>query len=114
MTNKLAISEFFAERYEKQIGPGWRNMEDLARYREMARQDVAGEEWATMTTKARDTRTVYQELLTIDYTMELILVELVRYDEDLYRALVDSGASISRKGQTGRVALSPEALHQYY
>lgn len=45
-----------------------------------------------------------------EFVQRAVPVEFVRYDEDLYQALVDSGATMANKQQTGIVSVDPNVL----
>ena len=57
---------------------------------------------------------MYQWLIDTNYYLDITPVVFVRYDEDLYQSLKESGAAMSRKDRTGRVSLEPDVLQQYY
>jgi hypothetical protein len=62
----------------------------------------------------KNTLYMYQWLIQINYYLDITPVVFVRYDEDLYRSLKESGAAMNRKDRTGRVSLEPDMLQQYY
>ena len=105
--NKMAVSDFFARRCRR------RGVEIGQRFFVKAQQVVSEQEWEKMSNYQKDKLAMYEKLYEENYMMEIIPVEFVRFDENLYQALVDSGAVISRKGQTGQVSLLVDALHQY-
>ena len=57
---------------------------------------------------------MYQWLIEINYSIDFTPVVFVRYDEDLYRSLKESGSAMIRSDRTGRVSLEPDVLQQYY
>ena len=114
-SNKMQIADYYAKRNDKELGTNWRNTSpEYKLFVSIAKEEIGDEEWENLSSKQKDVQAVYYELLTTNYTMEIVPVTFVRYDENLYQALVDSGAAISRKGQSGRVAVTPGALHQYF
>ena len=86
----------------------------LPYYKDKARAEAGYEEWGTKTPTEKEILAMYEMLKDEDYSLEFVPVEFVRYDEELYQELVDSGAVINPKGQTGYVELTHEALHQFY
>ena len=57
---------------------------------------------------------MYQWLIETNYSIDFTPVVFVRYDEELYRSLKESGSAMIRSGRTGRVSLEPDVLQQYY
>jgi len=57
---------------------------------------------------------MYQWLIQMNYNLDFTPVVFVRYDEDLYRSLKESGSAMIRSDRTGRVSLEPDVLQQYY
>ena len=56
----------------------------------------------------------YQWLIEINFSIDFTPVVFVRYDEDLYRSLKESGSAMIRSDRTGRVSLEPDVLQQYF
>lgn len=119
----------------------WYEKEAVAQFHDDARKDLGEANWAKLTKGQKEAAATQQLMLAEEWSMTTIPVEFVRYvmccakvsicdasylilalsmlhqhryDEELYRALVDSGCMISRKGQSGRVSIEAETLGQYY
>jgi hypothetical protein len=106
--NQKAIAKFFYERSKK---GGWNQPSD--KHYRTAQMLSEEDDWNTMTDDQKGAAAKREMLIEHGYYMDTCLIEFVRYDEDLYRALVDLGAMTCRKGKLGQVSLHVKTLGQY-
>jgi hypothetical protein len=128
-SNKIYLAKFFAERPDHADLPSVENssgkdvpyypaatkkkaMESFAD--EIDEDGTPGSGIAKFHLKSESELYMYQWLIETNYYLDITPVVFVRYDEDLYRSLKESGAAMSRKDRTGRVSLEPDVLQQYY
>ncbi|CAJ1938062.1 unnamed protein product [Cylindrotheca closterium] len=115
VTCRLAIARDNLRYYRKDYGADYTTTNQSFRLaKERAKQEAGEDDWMKYSKSKQDVLAMYQVLLLEGFTMTTVPIEFVRYDEKLYQALVDVGAVIDRKGQTGQVALTPEGLHHWY
>jgi hypothetical protein len=79
-------------------------------FMEKVKNSIGEEAWGNLSEVRQQTEGWRQMLIDIAFKIEIVPVEFVEYDEDLYKALVECGAG-ARCTKTGRpytVSIKPE------
>jgi hypothetical protein len=115
-TNKMTIATFIVKRDYKVYGAGNLRpaVQEAPHFRDAARLAVGDNTWNTLTSRQRDNWTMLEFLTETNFTMDVVPVQFVRFDEALYQSLVESGAVMTPNGRSGHVSLEPTTLGQYY
>ena len=84
-------------------------------HRTEAEERMEGEDsWEQLTPRQQDMHAMMVCLEWTGFDLRAVPVEFVRYDEELYQTLVESGAAVCRKGVKGTVSLDPDELGLYH
>jgi hypothetical protein len=115
-TNKITIATFKVKRDYQEYGSGKLRpaVQQVPHFRDAARLAVGDQKWNTLTSRQKDNWTMLEYLTETNYTMDVVPVQFVRFDEALYQTLVSSDAVMRPGGRTGQVSLEPTTLGQYY
>jgi hypothetical protein len=112
--SKKDIADYFRRRKN-----GLYSMSNVAQLHYDDARDLEGEEkWDKMNQNQKETAAMVEYVIAANFKMEVVPVVFVRYDEELYSALVGSKATTARtianEIQLGTVSLEAETLGQYY
>jgi hypothetical protein len=121
-SNKMTIAKFRAEKSET-----YKDAEDypdatkekavkafIDQMDEVGSMDTGTAQFQLKSESEKKALYMYQWLIQMNYNLDFTPVVFVRYDEDLYRSLKESGSAMIRSDRTGRVSLEPDVLQQYY
>jgi hypothetical protein len=121
-SNKMTIAKFRAEKSET-----YKDAEDypdatkkkavkafIDQMDEVGSMDTGTAQFQLKSESEKKALYMYQWLIEMNYNLDFTPVVFVRYDEDLYRSLKESGSAMIRSDRTGRVSLEPDVLQQYY
>jgi hypothetical protein len=121
-SNKMTIAKFRAEKSET-----YKDAEDypdatkkkavkafIDQMDEVGTMDTGTAQFQLKSESEKKALYMYQWLIQMNYNLDFTPVVFVRYDEDLYRSLKESGSAMIRSDRTGRVSLEPDVLQQYY
>jgi hypothetical protein len=121
-SNKMTIAKFRAEKSET-----YKDAEDypdatkkkavkafIDQMDEVGSMDTGTAQFQLKSESEKKALYMYQWLIQMNYNLDFTPVVFVRYDEDLYRSLKESGSAMIRSNRTGRVSLEPDVLQQYY
>jgi hypothetical protein len=117
-TNKMAIAAHKVKNDYQRYGPGKLRSGVQERHFTIAKSTVnddsrAADKWSTLTARQKDNWAMLEFLMETNFTMYVVPVQFVRFDEALCQTLVDSGAMMTPRGRTGQVSLDPPTLRQY-
>lgn len=104
------ISKFFLDRKVYTIHPNGKPYSDED---EEEAQEIFGEEWDTMSPESKRIAAFAQHQIARGRKWNVTNIEFVRYDENLYNALVNMNAVSEENGQKKRVSLDATELGRF-